>query len=157
MFPTRIIWHHSAISSQGSQFDQINDYHMSRNFPISELGFFVGYHYLIEQDGTIKKARNENEIGAHTKGENADSIGICFAGDFNTGKPTEKQCEMAAHLVEGLMSRWGIQLKNIFPHRQFRQTDCPGLKLKDNWIIINYLERKISWLKAILWKLGFKF
>lgn len=40
----------------------------------------IGYHYVIKRDGTIEKGRNISVPGAHCKGYNAHSIGICYIG-----------------------------------------------------------------------------
>jgi len=40
----------------------------------------IGYHFVIEVDGTIKTGRGLEEIGAHVQGSNAKSIGICMVG-----------------------------------------------------------------------------
>ena len=44
----------------------------------------IGYHYLIRLDGTIEPGRSENEIGAHTLGQNATSIGVCYVGGLDS-------------------------------------------------------------------------
>src|SRR3990167_1154547 len=126
------------------KFDKINAYHKSKGFPISSLGFYVGYHWLIEPDGTIKKARKEDEVGAHDQGENLDSIGICLAGNFNLNMPPEPQAASAAKLLGEIRDRLNIPITKIEPHRQDDQTDCPGKLLGDNWIILNYLDRHPS-------------
>jgi N-acetyl-anhydromuramyl-L-alanine amidase AmpD len=41
---------------------------------------YVGYHFVIETDGSIKSGRGLEEIGAHVQGSNAKSIGICMIG-----------------------------------------------------------------------------
>lgn len=142
MIPQRIIWHHSADSTESAQFDKINRYHAKRDFPKSSLGYYVGYHYLIENDGATKKARSENEIGAHDTGENPNSLGICFAGDFNRYTPTEAQIASAVRLIKDIRERWPIPLTRIEPHRWDDDTDCPGLLLPDNWLINEYLKRE---------------
>ena len=45
----------------------------------------IGYHYVIRIDGTPEKGRPEYWQGAHAKGHNKDSIGICLIGtdEFN--------------------------------------------------------------------------
>jgi len=40
----------------------------------------VGYHFVIEIDGSIIVGRGLEEIGAHVQGSNAKSIGICMIG-----------------------------------------------------------------------------
>lgn len=49
----------------------------------------VGYQYVIPTDGRIQGGRALNEVGAHTKGHNAVSWGICLIGGVDEhGKPT---------------------------------------------------------------------
>ena len=151
--PNRIIWHHTADSSNAPQATKVNIYHKSRHFPISSLGYYGGYHYLIERDGTIFQYREETEIGAHDKGENYGSIGICFAGNFNFEQPTKEQEETAAELAEEIILKWSIPLSRIEPHRWNDTTDCPGLILPDNWFVHNYIYKKIGWLRRLILKL----
>ena len=40
----------------------------------------IGYHYYITKDGRIHACRPENVPGAHVKGFNKHSIGICYEG-----------------------------------------------------------------------------
>lgn len=42
--------------------------------------YAIGYHYLIDVDGQICTGRHPDEVGAHVKGHNSNSIGICLAG-----------------------------------------------------------------------------
>lgn len=135
MIATRVIWHHSAYLSNEPQFGKINEWHKERGFPISSLGYFVGYHYVIEKNGAVLKAREENEIGAHDQGENVDSIGICLAGDFNTEKPTQAQADAFRILWLQILHRNNIPILAIEPHRRDDTTDCPGKLLTDDWVL----------------------
>ena len=50
----------------------------------------TGYHYYIRKDGTTLLTRPIERIGAHVKGFNASSIGICYEGGLNEdGKPAD--------------------------------------------------------------------
>lgn len=40
----------------------------------------IGYHFVIKRDGTIEAGRDVDMAGAHAKGYNASSIGICWIG-----------------------------------------------------------------------------
>lgn len=40
----------------------------------------IGYHYVIRRDGSIEKGRPDDMVGAHTSGQNANSLGICYEG-----------------------------------------------------------------------------
>ncbi len=152
--PNRIIWHHSANDSSEPQFMQINDWHKDRDFPLSSMGFYVGYHYVIEKDGTIKQARKETEIGAHDQGENINSIGICLAGNFNLKVPTLEQEISIARLIKEIRGRHNIPITRIEPHRYDDDTDCPGKLLKDNWAINQYLKREGSIFLTYFQKVG---
>ena len=154
MKPQRIIWHHSAINAKRLQFDEIDRYHKTRDFPLSSLGFYVGYHYLVEYDGTVRQAREEDEIGAHDAGENLNSIGICLAGDFTAQLPTDAQSAAVATLVREIRSRWDIPVTRIEPHRLDDTTECPGAFLPDNWLIKTYLSKEKGWLFKIFYLIG---
>ena len=40
----------------------------------------IGYHYVIGLDGLIELGRPVEQVGAHVKGHNKNSIGICYVG-----------------------------------------------------------------------------
>lgn len=40
----------------------------------------LGYHFVIDVDGRVESGRAEGEIGAHVKGHNMYSVGICLVG-----------------------------------------------------------------------------
>jgi len=40
----------------------------------------IGYHFYIDLYGEIHKGRDIAKIGAHSKGQNRNSIGICYCG-----------------------------------------------------------------------------
>ncbi len=42
----------------------------------------IGYHYLIDRDGTVANGRPLEQVGAHVKGHNSNSIGIALIGGF---------------------------------------------------------------------------
>ena len=62
----------------------------------------IGYHYYIRQSGEVINTRPLSRIGAHAKGYNRNSIGICYEGGLDKdGKPkdtrTPEQCVPALH------------------------------------------------------------
>lgn len=62
----------------------------------------IGYHYIIDLDGVIEKGRPETKIGAHCKGFNDCSIGVCYVGglasDNKTPKDTRTNAQKASLL-----------------------------------------------------------
>ena len=72
--------------------------HCDRDFPVEALeachrarGFNgIGYHYYITRDGMLHLTRSEAVQGAHAKGYNDHSIGICYEGGLDVkGKPAD--------------------------------------------------------------------
>lgn len=43
----------------------------------------IGYHYVIRRDGTTEDGCSIEEIGAHVRGANHKSIGICLVGGIS--------------------------------------------------------------------------
>lgn len=40
----------------------------------------IGYHHVIRRNGVLEKGRSLTRSGAHAKGHNKDSVGICLVG-----------------------------------------------------------------------------
>lgn len=150
--PNKIIWHHSADSFAGNQFYRINEAHKLRAFPMSRLGYYVGYHYVVEKSGEVKKARWEEEVGAHDAGENVNSLGICLAGNFSIGLPSLEQEEAVALLLGQIMKRWNIPLSRVEPHRWGDTTECPGVLLHDYWLAFTHVKWEYNWLERLVYK-----
>ena len=68
----------------------INKMHIARGFKK------IGYHYVVRLDGTVETGRKENEIGAHAKGYNANSIGVCYVGGLSSDGKTPKDTRTPA-------------------------------------------------------------
>ena len=50
----------------------------------------VGYHFYIRKNGDIKSTRPLERIGAHSRGFNRESIGICYEGGLDEcGRPAD--------------------------------------------------------------------
>ena len=54
----------------------------------------IGYHFYIRKNGDIKTTRPIERIGAHAKGFNQTSIGICYEGGLDChGRPADTRTE----------------------------------------------------------------
>ena len=90
----------------------------------------IGYHFYIDLYGKIHKGRDISRIGAHTKGLNRNSIGICYCGgveaDGKTPKDTrtEAQKESLLHVLKTLMAMF--PLATIYSHNEFANKACPS-------------------------------
>lgn len=99
----------------------------------------IGYHYVIGLDGSIYKGRPDNVQGAHTKGHNKNSIGICYIGGCGRGMHpkdtrTEAQKESLEILLQGLISLYEKDdLIGIHGHNEFSSKACPSFNVKEEY------------------------
>ena len=87
----------------------------------------IGYHKVILRNGNIQNGRPEYWVGAHVKGKNSVSLGVCLIGRDHF---TRKQFES----LEKILKSW----KNNYPfaiiegHRDTESTEktCPNFNVK---------------------------
>lgn len=111
----------------------------------------IGYQFYITKDGMIYEGRDLNAVGAHCLGYNINSIGICFEGNFEIEKATEKQIESGRNLIK--------HLKNIYPNAEVKQhkdlyaTVCPGKNFPFSEIIKMTDTNELTSVNDIVWEL----
>lgn len=139
--PEYLIIHHTGgtdanplADTSHHTFEIVDDHHRRLwNFR-SSLGHFIGYHYFIDLSGKVTQGRADYDEGAHTRGMNRKSIGICLAGNFDLAdEPSKAQVEALRSLMIRLVNKHNIKLENIVPHRRFSNKTCYGQKLADDW------------------------
>ena len=121
----KIIVHCSA-TREGENYEvaEIRKWHLARGFSD------IGYHFYIDLYGEIHKGRDIAKIGAHCKGHNRNSSGICYCGgveaDGKTPKDTRYDCQKES-LIAVLRT-----LKAMYPnavihsHNDFANKACPS-------------------------------
>ena len=64
----------------------------------------TGYHYYIRRDGTVLGTRSLELPGAHCRGHNKYSIGICYEGGLDAdGHPKDTRTERQKLSIRGLL------------------------------------------------------
>ena len=96
----------------------------------------IGYHYIVGLNGEVWKGRDINLIGAHTKGYNSNSIGICYVGGVDKSmkaKDTRTPAQKVAlhNLVKDLKKQY--PKASIHGHNEFAAKACPSFNVK-MWI-----------------------
>ena len=93
----------------------------------------IGYHKIIDRSGKIENGRPEYWVGAHVKGKNDISLGVCLIGKDNFTKNQFKS-------LERVLKKWKKLYPNakIVGHRDTGKTKktCPNFDV-------------ISWSKKI--------
>lgn len=97
----------------------------------------VGYHYVIKRDGTVENGRPENQNGAHARGHNHDSIGICLIGGKGADGGdetnfTEVQMNALDELIETLLVSFPDA--GVIGHNDLTdKKTCPTFDVKAWW------------------------
>lgn len=90
----------------------------------------IGYHYVVDLDGTIETGRDIEKAGAHCLGHNAHSIGVCYIGgcasDGKTPKDTRTGAQKDALLKLLRLLRTAYPKATIHGHRDFAAKACPS-------------------------------
>lgn len=96
----------------------------------------IGYHWVIDRDGTFAIGRRETEIGAHVEGHNRGTIGICLLGGYgaSASDPFEKnftaaQAAAVKRLISVIKGRTAIE--KVSGHNDYAAKACPGFKVRN--------------------------
>lgn len=95
----------------------------------------IGYHFVIKRDGEIEDGRPLELIGAHVKGYNKGSIGICLVGGVEEGNVSEPQDNFTPCQWKSLSSLLKVMKADykkatIHGHNEFSpQKACPSFNV----------------------------
>jgi N-acetylmuramoyl-L-alanine amidase len=102
-------------------------------YHVDSLGWpGIGYHFVIEQDGTIKWCHDLGVVSYHVGNSNGFALGICLTGDFRTQEPTAAQEVSLRNLVAALKAELP-NLKQVRGHNEFpgyAWKQCPEFDYK---------------------------
>lgn len=128
-----IVLHCSATrTTQNYSFRQCKADHM-------KLGYkTIGYHYYITRDGQVHEGRPLWQVGAHCKGHNQHSIGICYEGGIDAaGYACDTRTKAQRESMYALLCRLHDQFPSaiIMGHRDLSpDLDGNGRIEPDEWI-----------------------
>jgi len=130
-----IVVHHSASPKKKTTLEQIRRWHLERGWRD------VGYHYFLEWNErnhryTWRTGRPIDEAGAHCRGSNARSIGVCLAGNYMTENLDADQLRALSYMLALLCQGHGLDPDAAVKfHREMPRasTACPGKDVMDWW------------------------
>ena len=116
--------------------DEIDSWHKQRGWSQ------IGYHYVVQIDGTINQGRPINISGAHVKGHNKYSIGITYVGGVESERGedgkwiakdtrTDAQIDSLEYLVGFLCASYPGS--EVYGHRDFSTKACPSYDAKEEY------------------------
>lgn len=87
----------------------------------------IGYHYVVDLDGTIEAGRSPEIAGAHAQGHNANSIGVVYVGGKYLNRPadTRTDAQKASLLLLLKYLRQRYPDARIIGHRNVSDKACP--------------------------------
>jgi N-acetyl-anhydromuramyl-L-alanine amidase AmpD len=98
----------------------------------------VGYHYLIDRDGTIARGRAESVIGAGIAGHNRGVLHIALFGGLGSKKTdafsthfTPAQDAALRALIADIQRR--ADIRKISGHCAYAAKECPGFQVR-TWL-----------------------
>ena len=93
---------------------------------VSRGGFAMeGRHRSLE----IVRAGRQQVEGAHCTGQNVVAVGIENEGTYTSVDPPPAQWNRLRDLCAWICSRYGIHPTELYGHRDFKNTACPGDRL----------------------------
>ena len=127
---TKYIVVHSAATKASMDVDakEIDRWHRARGF------LKIGYHFVIKRDGTVEIGRKVDETGAHCRGFNRVSIGICMVGGLGDNNEAEdnftnEQYDSLRDLCFNLQGNYTEA--EIKGHRELKKgTECPSFNVE---------------------------
>lgn len=99
----------------------------------------IGYHWVIDRDGTVVAGRKpESRAGAHVRGHNTGSIGICLIGGHGSSEHdafsenfTFEQDAALRRLISEIGTRHPIS--HVRGHNEVAAKACPGFQVSMWW------------------------
>lgn len=92
----------------------------------------IGYHFIIDGNGTIWEGRPLTYQGAHARGDNnIGNIGICLMGYYEDSAPNKAMLLALDYAMKKLAAHYRIPRNRLFGHRDFvPSTECPGAHMQ---------------------------
>ena len=125
---------HCSATKEGINYnvDTIRTWHLARKFSD------IGYHFLVHLDGTIERGRPWDKPGAHAKGYNTNSVGICYVGGLDKKKkPKDTRTIPQVHALRAVIGVLRAQFPkiDIVGHRDLSvDLDGDGVISKSEWL-----------------------
>ena len=93
----------------------------------------IGYHMVIELDGSVHNGRPLHKVGAGVKGHNADSVHVCYVGGVGSDKEpkdtrTAEQKASLIKVIDELLEQYPTA--SVHGHNEFAAKACPSFDVQ---------------------------
>lgn len=137
--PNKIIVHHTA-TANSTDYSQSHAYALARsiqNYHMDSRGWLdSGQQFTISRGGYAMEGRHRSlerlragsghVLGAHCTGQNEQAIGIENEGTYISVTPPAALYDRLVELCAYICQMYGLPAYQIYGHRDFNSTECPG-------------------------------
>jgi N-acetyl-anhydromuramyl-L-alanine amidase AmpD len=137
--PNKILVHHTA-TPNSTDLSQAHAFALARsiqNHHMDVRGFVdSGQHFTISRGGFVMEGRHRSlerlragsghVVGAHCSGQNSQAIGIENEGTYVSIAPPAALYNQLVTLCADICVQYRLSPTQIFGHRDFASTECPG-------------------------------
>ncbi len=109
----------------------------------------IGYHFVIDRAGNVGIGRALGEIGAHVKGHNTGTIGICLLGGHGAAATdrfsdhfTSAQDKALRDLI-GILNAEHPTIQKISGHNEYANKGCPSFQVAGWYVRDQYIRDPI--------------
>ena len=158
-----IVWHTAADPRGDGKHDttiaEIAEWHAAKGWGAGYEGNQrAGYHFLVRRDGSVEMGRPLGKPGAHVRGLNSRSVGICFSGHGDLQPLTKKQLQAGIDLTVKLLRLYQLPYTRVIGHREVNtlvdagvlpavyrvEKTCPGKKVNMARVRLQIQQRLLS-------------
>jgi len=113
--------------------DEIDRWHRDRGWN------GIGYHAVIDRDGSVAWGRPVEQAGAHVAGRNASTLGVCLLGGAGSDANdqfrehyTAEQERALSQIIADWKARFPT-IKKVSGHNEYAAKACPGFQVQE-WL-----------------------
>ena len=128
--PQKVVVHHSNTrDSRSVSWGAIRRYH-TQTLKWAGIGYHCGVE-LVFSEGVLNyetlMGRAWDKSGAHCRGQNSNSLGICFVGNYDEIPPPKKALIAGAEMIALWLRLFDLSLDDVYSHHNFNiYKSCPG-------------------------------
>lgn len=115
--------------SPAAQVEEIRRWHRERGWKD------IGYHYVVARNGAVLPGRPIEQVGAHVKGHNTGTIGVCLIGGHGSAETDQfldnftREQELALRSLISELRRRYPAIEKVSGHNQYAAKACPGFNV----------------------------
>ncbi|MCX4779934.1 peptidoglycan recognition protein family protein [Streptomyces sp. NBC_01264] len=152
--PQKIIVHHTATPNV-TDYSQSHAFDLARSMQAYQMDderwIDTGQHFTISRGAHVVEGRHgslaalqagtRHVESAHCSGQNTVAVGIENEGTYSTVDPRSAQFSALVDLCAHICRQYGLAAYQIYGHRDFNSTACPGDRL---YALLPQLRRDVA-------------